>query len=129
MKSRLNHVALVAADPLRSAGIFELMLGAEVVPAGGQHRGPPETTARLPGVDLVFVTQAPSPRSEPPAAHVALNVTSSELEEAKACLAKLGLAFEPPRGGGQRDRGLYFLDYDNNLFELSVTDPADQSDR
>jgi len=34
MKSRLNHIALVAADPQRSAGIFELMLGAEVVLAG-----------------------------------------------------------------------------------------------
>lgn len=120
MKSRLNHIALVAADPERSARIFEKILAAELVLPAPEHRGPPEVSAHLPGVALVFVAGA-SVHSEPAKAHVALNVTPVELEASRVRLAQLGLRSQEPRHG-PKGRALYFADYDNNLFELCVTE-------
>lgn len=122
MKSRLNHIAIVAADPQRSARIFEKTLGAEVVLPAAGHRGPPEVAAHLPGVALVFVAGS-SIQPEPAKAHVAFSVTPAELEASRAHLAQLGLHVEEPRHG-PRDRALYFVDYDNNLFELCIAEAA-----
>jgi fosfomycin resistance protein FosX len=120
MQSRLNHIAIVAAEPERSARVFERILGATVtLPASG-HRGPPEVSAHLPRVTLVFVPGTLA-HTESPTAHVAFNVTSAELHASKRSLATLGLRFEEPRHG-PKDRALYFVDYDNNLFELCATE-------
>jgi catechol 2,3-dioxygenase-like lactoylglutathione lyase family enzyme len=125
MKSRLNHIALVAADPERSARLFEKLLNAEVVcPAGGH--GFPEVSAHFPGVTIVFAHGA-SVAAEPSGAHIAFSVTALELQACRTCLAQLGLRFEEPRHG-PKDRALYFMDYDNNLFELSVVEVADDGD-
>lgn len=120
INSRLNHVALAVKDPARSARIFEKLFGAEVAMSGPEHRGPPEVSAHLPGLTLVLVAGSPA-SSAPSAGHIALNVTAAELAAAKAHLAQLGIAFEEPRHG-RKDRGLYFVDHDNNLFELCVVE-------
>lgn len=79
-------------------------------------------SAQLAGIVLVFVAGAPA-QTAPATAHVALNVAPAELAASKACLAQLGLHFEEPRHG-PKGRALYFVDYDNNLFELCVSEAA-----
>ena len=73
----------------------------------------------MPGVTLVFVHGAVAPA--PSHAHVALAVSSDELSKSRAILARFGLEAVEPRQGPP-GRALYFVDHDNNLYELSATE-------
>ncbi len=63
---------------------------------------------------------------EPPAEksyqHVAFKITTEELPEFKARLAKLGIEIKPSRTriAGEGD-SVYFYDFDNHLFELHTS--------
>lgn len=126
MPSILHHIALVVAEPERSARIFESLFAARVIRPGSDHRGPPELRVQMEGLTLVLV------QGEPPAArtdsHVAFHVRAAELVTHKARLAGLGIdAVEPRRG--PPGRALYFVDYDNHLFELNCGPPlTDESE-
>jgi fosfomycin resistance protein FosX len=120
MPSILHHVALIVADRERSARIFELLFSAKVVLPGQDHRGPPEVLVRMPGLDLVFVKgQAPTQRAD---SHIAFAVRPSELVLHREKLVQLGIQAAEPRQGPQ-GRALYFVDYDNHLFELNAGSP------
>lgn len=118
MNSRLHHIALLSTAPERSAELFSALLGAQVKDGHASGKGPKEVLALMPGLTLVFVkAEGPRERTD---AHVALSVSSEELASCAAKLAQLGLAYQVPRQGG-REEALYFLDHDNNLFELNAT--------
>jgi catechol 2,3-dioxygenase-like lactoylglutathione lyase family enzyme len=124
MNSRLHHIALLSTDPERSAELFRHLLGARVEGGAGGGKGPKEVLALMPGLTLVFVEAgAPNTRTD---AHVALSVSSEELNSCALKLTQLGLEHQAPRQGG-REQALYFLDHDNNLFELNAG-PAPQSE-
>jgi hypothetical protein len=113
----LHHVALVVAGPARSACIFESLFAAKIVLPGEGHRGPPEVLAHMPGLDLVLVKgQPPAQRTD---SHIALAVPASEFASYREKLSRLGIRAVEPRQRAQ-DRALYFVDYDNHLFELNA---------
>jgi catechol 2,3-dioxygenase-like lactoylglutathione lyase family enzyme len=117
VKSRLHHVALLSTDPERSADLMRNLLDARVKDGSGAGKGPKEVFAFLPGIALVFVkADVPGPRTD---AHLALSVSAEELTSCAAKLTQFGLEYQAPRQGG-RDKALYFLDYDGNLFELNA---------
>ena len=124
MNSRLHHVALLSTDPERSAELFRNLLGARVKDGSASGKGPKEVLALMPGIALVFVkAEVTSTRTD---AHVAISVSSEELKSCAVKLVQLGLDHQAPRQGG-REEALYFLDHDNNLFELNAG-PAPQSE-
>lgn len=124
MNSRLHHIALLSTDPDRSAELFRSLLGARVKDGSASGKGPKEVFALMPGITLVFVKAAVTgTRTD---AHVALSVSIEELKSCALRLVQLGLEHQAPRQGG-REEALYFLDHDNNLFELNAG-PAPQSE-
>jgi len=80
----------------------------------------------MPGLTLVFAKGAPVANPSR-VAHVALTVTPAELDACRSLLSRLGLQFEEPRHGPP-GRALYFLDPDENLFELSTIEPPGDGD-
>lgn len=116
MTTALHHVALVVTNPERSARIFVALFAAQVQRPGPDHKGPAELAVKMPGLTLVLIQgQTPAVRID---AHVAFKVSAGDLNEMKAKLFTLGIEAQVPRGLS-RDNSLYFIDYDNNLFELN----------
>lgn len=117
MPSVLHHIAFVVADPPRTSRIFEALFGALAVLPGAAHRGPPEVSVHMRGLTMVLVKgEPPSQRTD---SHVAFAVQASDLASHKAKLAQLGIEAIEPRQGPP-GRALYFVDYDNYLYELNA---------
>jgi len=117
MAHSLHHIALVVRDPARSAEIFRTLLDAVVIPPDAERRGPPETQVHLAGLCLVLVQGEGKPTRTDE--HIAFAVEDRCLSDMEAKLAVLGLQSERARAGTS-GRSLYFVDYDNHLFELNA---------
>lgn len=105
------------SDPLKTSCIFASLFDAEIVGPTPDHRVPPETFVRLPGITIVLVQgTAPGIRTD---SHIAFSITSQSIPMLKEKLAHLGIEAVAPRHGPP-DRALYFADYDNYVYELNA---------
>jgi glyoxylase I family protein len=126
MNVSVEHIALVARDPVALKSWYERVLGARVVFDNGQN--PPTYLLAL---GHVWFEIYAADKSLPDAAnnklagfrHLALRVDS--LEAAQAELEKRGVNFsEPERPAGGGGRVLFFADGEGNLLHL-VERPKD----
>lgn len=111
----IHHIALVVREPAKTAELFRRLFASSVSPPDPGRKGAPETIVHLDRIELVLIA------GEPPGArtdeHIAFLVAESALPDMAATLAELGLASQASRAGPSV-RSLYFVDYDNHLFEL-----------
>jgi catechol 2,3-dioxygenase-like lactoylglutathione lyase family enzyme len=113
MLESISHVALVVADPARTAGLFHDLFGARAVERKDEE-GHLETYLRLGGVWIVLVA-APVQRART-GDHIAFRATPEVLEATAAKLQAMGREFIRARS----NRALYFFDYDDHVFELDT---------
>lgn len=115
MPKTISHIALVVRDTARTAQLFEHVFGARAVSLERERKGPPETYISIGGVWFVLV------KGEPPASrsddHIAFAVSENELDVVAEKLRNLGIESQMARAGTSA-KSLYFVDYDNHLFEL-----------
>lgn len=119
MFNSISHVALVVADPARTALLFENLFAAKTVRRVDAD-GHDETFFNLGNTWFVLVKGAG--QRERTGDHLAFQVTKAELlataEKLKAMHAEFILA--------RSDSSLYFFDYDNHVFELDTTDLSNE---
>jgi catechol 2,3-dioxygenase-like lactoylglutathione lyase family enzyme len=115
MLDRIDHIALIVKDSSRTATLFKDLFGAAIL-VRKDVDGHEETYVRL-GRTWFVLAQAEvvRPRSGD---HIAFSVSMSTL---------LGTAEKPKRMNiefflARSDTALYFVDYDNHVFELDTTD-------
>jgi catechol 2,3-dioxygenase-like lactoylglutathione lyase family enzyme len=114
MVSSISHIALIVRDPARTAELFASVLGAQVVAEWPDDNGHPQSCARLGGVWFLL-----RQGSGPPCRngdHIALGVSRDELV---ACAGKLAIS-DVEHFMAREDTALYFMDYDNHVFELDA---------
>ena len=117
MPQMLSHIALIVADPARTAhlltGVFDDARITRELDAEGSH---PSMTVRLAGLDFELIRGAgPAARNGD---HIAFQVSKPEQLACAERLTGLALDFDMARG----DTALYFSDYDNHVFELDVVE-------
>ena len=115
MSTTISHIALVVRDPARTAHLFETLFGVKPVLPKQERKGPAETFISIGGAWFVLVL------GEPAAArtddHIAFSVPEDQLSALAAKLTVLGIESQMSRAGTAA-KSLYFVDYDNHLFEL-----------
>ena len=114
----LSHLTFVVRDLERSARLWVEGLGAEQVYDSGEffHSHSPEKFFLLGGVWIALMQGEPGTRSY---RHAAFEVAEAELSAFESRLRALGAEVQPPRPRIEGEGvSLYFLDYDDNLFEL-----------
>ena len=119
MPQMLSHIALIVADPVRTAhlltGVFEDARITRELDAEDSH---PSMTVQLAGLDFELVRGAgPAARNGD---HIAFQVSKAEQLACAKRLTGLALDFDMARG----DTALYFSDYDNHVFELDVVEAS-----
>ncbi len=115
MLKAISHIALVVRDPARTAQLFERALGARIARLKQERKGPPETFLFLGSIWFVLVEgESHVSRSDD---HIAFSVAEDELEIFAEKLSALGVESQVSRAGTAA-KSLYFVDYDNHLFEL-----------
>lgn len=122
MVDSISHIALVVADPARTARLFEELFATRIIKRvdGDGHD---ETFFELGNTWFVLVKgDGPRGRSGD---HIALHVTRAELRTTAAKLEAMHLEFILARS----DSSLYFFDYDNHVFELDTTDTGSELGR
>lgn len=117
MLGPISHVALVVADPARTAALFQDLFAAPTVTRVDEE-GHDETFVRLGETWFLLA----SGRMERPRTgdHIAFRVSKAEMHAALAKLKAMSLEFILARS----DTSLYFFDYDNHVFELDTADLA-----
>ena len=115
MLNSIAHIALVVADPARTARLFEVLFEARTV-----HRvdaeGHDETFINLGGT--WFLLAKASVERQRTGDHIAFHVAKADLLATAEKLKAMDLEFILARS----DSSLYFFDYDNHIFELDTTD-------
>jgi catechol 2,3-dioxygenase-like lactoylglutathione lyase family enzyme len=115
MLQAISHVALIVADPSRTAELFQQLFAVKTVRRLDEE-GHDETFMRL-GTTWFLLAQAAVDRKRT-GDHIAFRVTRevlrSTLEKLQAMKLEHILARE--------DSSLYFFDYDNHVFELDTSD-------
>lgn len=115
MISAVSHVAIVVRDPERTARLFEQVFAAKVIRTPQPQPGPPDTFVHLGGIWLVLVRGESRPvRGRD---HIAFRTTLDSLDHFASTLKSLGIEHQTAREGSD-GQSLYFVDHDNNLFEL-----------
>ena len=128
MKIAVEHIAIVAQNPVALKAWYERVLGAQPVFDNGQN--PPTCLISLGNVWLeIYVADKALPDTAnnklAGIRHLALRVDS--LDAAKAHLEKLGVAFdEAERAAAGGGRIIFFADCEGNLLHL-VERPADST--
>jgi glyoxylase I family protein len=128
MKIAVEHIAIVAQNPVALKAWYERVLGAKPVFDNGQN--PPTCLISLGNVWLeIYVADKALPDTAnnklAGIRHLALRVDS--LDAAKAHLEKLGVAFnEAERAAAGGGRIIFFADCEGNLLHL-VERPADST--
>ncbi|HEY6457137.1 MAG TPA: VOC family protein [Steroidobacteraceae bacterium] len=115
MLNSISHIALVVADPARTALLFEDLFEAKTVRRVDAD-GHDETFINL-GNIWVLLAKAAVERKRT-GDHIAFRVTKAELLATVEKLKAMNLEFILARA----DTSLYFFDYDNHVFELDTTD-------
>ena len=115
MLESIGHIALLVADPARTAVLFENLFATRTV-----HRvdadGHDETFFNLGNTWFVLVKG--DGQRKRTGDHLAFHVTKAELLATAEKLKAMHLEFILARS----DSSLYFFDYDNHVFELDTTD-------
>jgi catechol 2,3-dioxygenase-like lactoylglutathione lyase family enzyme len=114
----LSHIALVVADPKRTAALFQKLFDAPVVNRIDED-GHDETLIRLGKTwfQLAIARIQPQRTGD----HIAFYVTEEGLRTTLTKLQDLQMEYILARG----DTALYFFDYDNHLFELDTVGMAE----
>ncbi len=112
----LDHVALAVSDPQRTAAVLAGVFGGQVQQPSAVSPGASELAVHLGRLHLVLVRAGGLPAA-PSAAHVAIRVPAGRLRDVGDALRRAGLRVEAPRRG-PAERAVYFLDFDQNLFEV-----------
>lgn len=115
MLDSISHVALVVADPARTAALFHDLFDARVVERRDDD-GHRETFVRLGGCWMVLV--AASVQRARTGDHIAFRTTPDVLEATLTRLQAMGREFIRARS----NKALYFFDYDDHVFELDTED-------
>ncbi len=113
----LSHVALVVADPARTAKLFYDLFGVKPLKRIDEE-GHDETYFKLGDVWLLLVKH--SVTREKTGDHIGFKVSPELLKATRDKLAAMDMEFILARG----DTSLYFFDYDNHVFELETVDLA-----
>jgi len=115
MLDAISHVALVVADPARTASLFKELFDSRAI-SRTDSDGHDETFVRLGRIWFALVQAS----VERPLTgdHVAFAVTKATLLACAEKLKAMHHAFLLARA----DTALYFYDYDNHVFELDTTD-------
>ena len=115
MLNSISHIALVVADPARTALLFEALFATKTVRRVDAD-GHDETFINL-GNTWFLLAKATVERQRT-GDHIAFHVTKSNLLATAEKLKAMDLEFILARS----DSSLYFFDYDNHVFELDTTD-------
>ncbi|MBV8500286.1 MAG: hypothetical protein JO006_01050 [Paucibacter sp.] len=107
----LSHIALVVRDPSRTAALFEALFASKPI-CRQDADGHQETFVRL--GDTWFVLVAADKERPLTGDHVAFQVSAEQLRLASERLKQLDHAYQMARS----DTALYFIDFDNHVFEL-----------
>lgn len=121
MSASICHIALIVRDPARTAELFAGVLGAQVIAERPDDEGHLQTFAKFGGVWFVLC------QGEGPAArngdHIGFEVSRDELRSYADKLATYGVEHFMAR----EDTALYFMDYDNHVFELDAGGSMDEA--
>ena len=112
----LDHVALAVSDPQRTAAVLAGVFGGQVHQPSAERSAAAELAVQLGPLRLVLVRAEALPAA-PHAAHVAIRVPAGKLRDIGDALRRAGWRVEAPQHG-PAGRALYFLDADQNLFEV-----------
>jgi hypothetical protein len=115
MLHSISHIALVVADPVRTALLFETLFATKTVRRVDAD-GHDETFINL-GKTWFVLVKATVERQRT-GDHIAFHVTKADLLRIAEKLKAMNLEFILARS----DSSLYFFDYDNHVFELDTTD-------
>jgi catechol 2,3-dioxygenase-like lactoylglutathione lyase family enzyme len=120
MFTSISHIALIVRDPARTAELFAGVLDAQVIVNRPDDAGHPQSFAKLGGVWFVLRQgDGPSCRNGD---HIALEVSRTQLRD---CADKL-TTFDVEHFMAREDTALYFMDYDNHVFELDAGGSIDE---
>lgn len=122
MFDSISHIALVVADPARTALLFKDLFATEII-SRVDADGHDETFFNLGNTWFVLVKGAG--QRERAGDHIAFHVTHMELQATAEKLKAMHLEFILARS----DSSLYFFDYDNHVFELDTTDIRSEPNR
>jgi catechol 2,3-dioxygenase-like lactoylglutathione lyase family enzyme len=111
----IGHIALVVADPARTALLFEALFAAKAVRRVDAD-GHDEMFINLGGT-WFLLAKANVERTRT-GDHIAFRVAKADLLATVDKLKAMNLEFMLARS----DSSLYFFDYDNHVFELDTTD-------
>jgi catechol 2,3-dioxygenase-like lactoylglutathione lyase family enzyme len=114
----LSHIAIVVADPQRTAALFQTLFDAPIVNRIDDD-GHDETFVRLGRTWLALAPAKIQP--ERTGDHIAFQVSQAGLQATLKKLQDLQMEYILARG----DTALYFFDYDNHVFELDTVGMAD----
>lgn len=121
MSVSIGHIALIVRDPARTAELFAGVLGAQVIADCPDDGGHQQTFAKYGGVwFLLRQGDGPSCRNGD---HIAFEVNRDEL---RACADKLA-TYDVEHFLAREDTALYFMDYDNHVFELDASGSIDET--
>jgi len=115
----ISHIALVVADPVRTALLFETLFAIKTVRRVDAD-GHDETFVNL-GNTWFLLAKATVERQRT-GDHIAFHVTKADLLATAERLKAMNLEFILARS----DTSLYFFDYDNHVFELDTADVASE---
>lgn len=115
MPDAISHVALVVADPVRTARLFETLFEARTV-RRRDAEGHDETFVNV--GNTWFMLAKGAVERQRTGDHIAFRATKAELMATVEKLEAMNLEFILARS----DTSLYFFDYDNHVFELDTTD-------
>jgi catechol 2,3-dioxygenase-like lactoylglutathione lyase family enzyme len=114
MGAAIGHIALIVQAPARTAALFAEVMGARIVADRPDDQGTPQTFAKFGGVWFVLVKgEGPAKRNGD---HIAFDVTAAELRMYAEKLEAAAVDYFMARN----DTALYFMDYDNHVFELDA---------
>jgi catechol 2,3-dioxygenase-like lactoylglutathione lyase family enzyme len=117
MLGPISHVALVVADPARTAALFQQLFDTPTVKRVDEE-GHDETFVRL-GDTWCLLAKGKMERART-GDHIAFRVSKATVDATVAKLKAIGAEYILARA----DSSLYFFDYDNHVFELDTTDLA-----
>lgn len=110
-----DHVALIVADPSRTAALLENIFDARAA-IRRDSDGHDETYIEIGGVWFVLVAAADVDRPLT-GDHVAFHTTAGQMQVIAGKLKQAGHAYQMARS----DTALYFTDFDNHVFEINST--------
>jgi catechol 2,3-dioxygenase-like lactoylglutathione lyase family enzyme len=121
MSASIGHIALIVRDPARTSELFAGVLGAQVIATRPDEQGHPQSFAKLGG--LWFLLRQGDGPLHRNGDRIAIEVSRDEL---RACADRLA-TFDVEHCMARENTALYFMDYDNHVFELDAGGSIDEA--